>query len=379
MLAHTDLAEVMQQARVAKLLELLFGQANIAVLADGDLGHRVGQTTRQPLHAPRVTGRGRVSLLDRCHARLHEAVEQRLDRVEKGLVVDGDGGLARYRLDHLQVLGPEADDLLLDRVHGQLHVEASLGVDELNRADDLVVVVAHRHRQHRLGAVAVLRIESAPALRLARGRVVSVVIDLAGAHRDRVADHALFVHRDLERLVCVVDREVLARGQEQLGHVVVDGLEPQACAVGIGQLAHRGEDELLQLVDVALGRKGDADAVQLLELTVLAPGLLLELPDVQLEHRVLQRDAQELAQGGRRRVGGRPDRDVLESFRRCLAGRQHDDRRGCNRLRVTKRGALESELGEHCTEPSVSSGREVNVEAAGCFHCIYHRPSEFCR
>src|SRR5207245_6290946 len=133
-----DLAEVVQQACVAQLLELLFGQANFAVRAGGDLGHRVRQTTRQLLHPARVTGRGRVSLLDRGHARLHEAVEQRLDRIEQGLVVDGDCGLARYRLDHLQVFGSEADDLLLDRVHGQLHVEASLRVDQLNRAYDVV-------------------------------------------------------------------------------------------------------------------------------------------------------------------------------------------------------------------------------------------------
>ena len=89
-----------------------------------------------------------VSLLDRGHARLHKTVEQGLDRVEQVLVVQRDRGLAGDRLDHLQVVGLEADDLGDDVVDCEPRLESPLGVDQLDSADDLVVVVAHRHGEH---------------------------------------------------------------------------------------------------------------------------------------------------------------------------------------------------------------------------------------
>ena len=78
-LAHTDLAEVVQETRVAQLLELVFGEPDLAVLARVDLGDRVGQSRGEALDAARVAGRGRVSLLDRGDAGLNESVEQRLN------------------------------------------------------------------------------------------------------------------------------------------------------------------------------------------------------------------------------------------------------------------------------------------------------------
>ncbi len=42
-LAHADLAEVVQKARVAELLELVLGKAHLAVLPGGDAAHRSGE------------------------------------------------------------------------------------------------------------------------------------------------------------------------------------------------------------------------------------------------------------------------------------------------------------------------------------------------
>ena len=95
-----------------------------------------------------MTGGARISLLDRGHARLDETVEQRLDRIDEGLVVERNRGLARDRFDHLHVVRLKADDLSVDGGHGQPRLEMALGVDQLHRADDIVGVVAHRNGEH---------------------------------------------------------------------------------------------------------------------------------------------------------------------------------------------------------------------------------------
>src|SRR6266516_3857345 len=115
-----------------------------------------------------MTRRARVPLLDRGHAGLDETVEQSLDRFEKVLVVERDRGLACDRLDHLEIVGPEAHDLGVDVLDRELGLKQSLGVDQLHRAGDLTVVVAHWDREHRLRAVAELRIEAPAPDRLAR-------------------------------------------------------------------------------------------------------------------------------------------------------------------------------------------------------------------
>src|SRR5258708_38841117 len=118
----------------------------------------------------------------------------------------------------------------------------------------------------------------------------------------------------------VVNRGVLARRQEELRRTVLaHGLAPQAGAVGVRELAHGHEDEFLELADIPFGREGDPDAVQLLELAVLPPRLLLELLDLTLERRVFHPRAQELAE---RRSGGivwHRERHGAEALRRFLA------------------------------------------------------------
>src|SRR5258708_19622801 len=73
----------------------------------------------------------------------------------------------------------EAHDLAV-RVRGRkTRLQPSLGVDQLDRTDDLVVVVAHRHREHRLRSIPELGIEALATNRLSGRRVVRIVVDLA--------------------------------------------------------------------------------------------------------------------------------------------------------------------------------------------------------
>ena len=113
---------------------------------------------------------------------------------------------------------------------------------------------------------------------------------------------------------------------------------------------------------------------------MLAPRLLLQLLDLELEDRVLQRDPKDLAQGGRRRVRGRPDRAVLEAFWGRLSGSEDDEGGGNHGIRVAQRLALESELLEDCGDLAVlDPGRDVDVEGGSRLHRVHHRPSAFWR
>src|SRR3989442_5801184 len=178
-LSDTDLSEVVQEACVSKLLELVLSEVDVGELAGCDLGDLAGEPRGQAFHPTRMTRGARVSLLDGGHARLHKTVEQRLDGVEQGLVVQRDRGLPGDRLDHLHVIGLEADDLGLHDLDLHPRLESPPGVDDLDGAHDVVVVVAHGHGEHRLGAVSELRIEALATHGLPRWRVVCVVVNLA--------------------------------------------------------------------------------------------------------------------------------------------------------------------------------------------------------
>ena len=113
---------------------------------------------------------------------------------------------------------------------------------------------------------------------------------------------------------------VLARRQEQLWAAVLIHLQPQAGAVRVRQLAHRREDERLQAFYVLLGRKGNADPVQLAKLAVAAMRFGLQLRQLLLEDNVFHPDTDELAHGRRGRVGRQLDRHQIKLLWRLLAG-----------------------------------------------------------
>src|SRR5487761_785220 len=361
-----------KRSRESKRLELVVAENDVAVLARLDPGDFARKLQREIRHAARVALRGGVSLLDRVDACRHELVKQVLDVLEEGLVVDGDSRLAGDGLEHLQVLRPEADHLIRNVGYCQLGLKAALRVDQLDGADHLFVVVTQRNREHRFRAVAVLRIEPLSALRLAGRGIVSVVVEQARVRRDRVADHRLLVHRYLEVLVRVIDRRVLACREAQLRLAVVADLnEPKAGAVGVGQLAHRREDEILQLVDIPLGRQLLTDPIELLELAVLATRLLLVLPRLLLERHVLHRQVQEMAQGGRGGVGGTRYRNVSEPLGGALPHTEQDQRRRDDGRRVFQPGPFEADFGQHRFQSGVvEAAEQVDVEDGRVGHAM---------
>ena len=163
--------------------------------------------------------------------------------------------------------------------------------------------------------------------------------------------------------------------------VLAHRLQPQARAVGVGQLAHRREDEVLQLADVPLGRQRDADAVQLLELTVLPARLLLVLPNRLLQRDVLHRQVQQVAQRRRGGVGGKRDRDVGQALGRALPGAEQDQGRRDDGGRVLQPRPHEAELGQHLLHARVvEAAQQVDVEDGRVGHaCYLTLPSEFWR
>src|SRR5207245_10295234 len=77
-LSDTDLSEVVQEACVSQLLELVLSEVDVGELAGCDLRDLAGEPRGQAFHPTRMTRGARVSLLDGGHARLHKTVEQRL-------------------------------------------------------------------------------------------------------------------------------------------------------------------------------------------------------------------------------------------------------------------------------------------------------------
>ncbi len=113
LLAHADLAEVVEEARVLELAQILAREVRVLVrtvrLAVDDLR----ELDREIGDAARVTARRRIARLDRFDARLHEALEEPPDLVVEHRVLERD---ARLRGDHPEELFAalvERDDLLV--------------------------------------------------------------------------------------------------------------------------------------------------------------------------------------------------------------------------------------------------------------------------
>ena len=96
-LAHADLAEVVEQRGVADLLHLVGREADLAEGAAIGAVHRGGQRHREVGHPEGVARGGRVARLDRGDRGLHEALEQRLDGLVEAAVLERDGGLGGER------------------------------------------------------------------------------------------------------------------------------------------------------------------------------------------------------------------------------------------------------------------------------------------
>ena len=150
----------MQQGGIANLLELLARELHAAIGAIAGAIYHLRQPDRHARDAPRVTVGRRIALLDRVHRREHEAFEQLLDVFVQPPVFDGDRRLAGQRGHQLDRALRVGDDLLLDvGLRRENRIEVAFAVDELQHADDLVLVILHRNDEHRLRAVPVALVE----------------------------------------------------------------------------------------------------------------------------------------------------------------------------------------------------------------------------
>ena len=166
-LAHADLAEVVQEAGVAQLAQLLRGEAHVAEAAAVGAIDRLGQPHREVGHAERVAEGGGVARLDRGDGGLHEAVEELADAVVEAPVGQRHRGLRGQRAGQPHVAVAVGAHVLLGFL-GRAQRPAALGlaVDELQGADDLALRRAHRYHQHGLRAVPGVLVE--PAVDLER-------------------------------------------------------------------------------------------------------------------------------------------------------------------------------------------------------------------
>ena len=279
LLADADLAEVVQQGGVAELRHLLGAEAPVAVGPRAAAIHDLRQTDGEIGDAEGVARRRRVARLDRDDRGLHEPLEEPADRLDQVAVVDGDGRLRGERAGELLVAlaVPLHRPLgLLDR--RERPPEVRLAVDELEHADGLALRGAHRHHQHRLGAVAGLLVERAVDVeRHAGWRVVRVrqVEDLA-AQRDVSGDalarqrQVRLAERDLHRVVLGQHEDKRSRPVGRLVH------EIERARVAARDLPGPGQDRVEEGVSVALGREPNADLVELEQLVLE----LRERPDV---------------------------------------------------------------------------------------------------
>ena len=147
-----------------------------------------------------MTERGGVPLLDGGHGRVHEPLEQPLDAFVELAVLDGDGRLSRQGRHQFHESAGEGPHLPAKIVHGlELRLELPLAIQQLQHADDLVPMVAHRERQHGLRAIVVLLVdETVDAVLDVRRQLIGVVEDHRVTRAGHVSGDAGVVDRDGE-------------------------------------------------------------------------------------------------------------------------------------------------------------------------------------
>ncbi len=295
------LAAVVQQSGDVHFVFFLVGHGEAVEDSFVAFVRRVGQHHRQFGHAlavpPRVGGLG----VDRGRDQLDEGIEQILLGLQKLLVVQGHRRLGRQRLDQgLNAVG--------ERNHRLAVVVA--GVDELQNADDVVLVVLQGHGQKRHGPVAGAGIEVLGARKielpgfvgvgdvLGSGRqrhvggdvlVVGVAVLVVHAQRRKGDDLAGGpAHGDVERIVAH-DLEL---------QLVVLGAQVKRAAVGVAEVLGLQEDGFHQHVVVAFRRQRDADFDQPLHVLGNVPALFRR---GFAAHDLLPRSSQDGSHGNRRK------------------------------------------------------------------------------
>ena len=215
----------------------------------------------------RVTGGGGVPLVDRGDGCLDEPLEQVLDVPVELAVLDRDGCLTREGLNDLDLalaVGEYVRIGVVIVVDDRARV--ALAVDQLKHAHHPVAMVLHRDNELRLGAVAVLLVESAiERVGAVRRDLVNVVDGERLPVQRHVSRDAGAIEREGEVRIRKVGQRVVLRAQEVQGLVSLGVLldEVQTAGIARGEPARLRQNQAEQLLRVTLAHERHADAVEL--------------------------------------------------------------------------------------------------------------------
>ena len=141
LLAHANLAEVVEQAGVAQLAQLLPREGHRAKLPVVRAVHHLRQPHRERRHARRMAGRGGIARFDCRDCCRDEPLEQPLDVLVQLAVLDGHGSLRCDGARELHAPLVEGTDVALDGLgRREPQVRRPLAIDQLQHAHDLVAV-----------------------------------------------------------------------------------------------------------------------------------------------------------------------------------------------------------------------------------------------
>ena len=276
-----DLAAVVQQAGQPQFAAVGVVHAEPRQRPAARRMRGLGQHHGQLGHELAVTAGVRRFFVDADVDQVDQGFEQAFELLDQLLVGQRHRGLGRQGFDEALVgLGEGADRAAL----------AVLGIDQLEHAHQLALVVGHRHRQEGLRVVAEGRVEGAHAGEIEDVRLVHVLdvdrlveVGRVGRHRGQVLVAVGVVQRhrlDVDRLAAhpalvdleaVVDRNVEAQVLAVLARAV------QGAAIGVGHLLGHAQDAVEQRGGVAVAAERDADLGKLVQ-------ALRDLGRVQLFH-----------------------------------------------------------------------------------------------
>ena len=203
------LAAVVQQAGNLEFVAILVAHREIGEWAFGGVIHRFGQHHGQCRHAlAMAAGIGRF-FVDRHVDEVDEGLEQGFQLGDQQPVGQCHGRLRGQRLGQPEITVGESEHLAV----------FAGGVDQLQYADDLVLVVLHRHGEEGLRTIARGLIELAGTREIKTfGRVSIGYIDRLGMD-GAVGRH----HRVVRRAVVAVERQIGKFGRDRFAAGAAEG------------------------------------------------------------------------------------------------------------------------------------------------------------
>ncbi len=255
LLAHADLAEVVQQRSVANLPDLFAGETHRRKLAVAQTIDGHSQAGGELGDAEAVT-RGRwIALFDRCHRRGDEALKEVADVLNQDVVQNGHGGLTGKGLDQLDASIVEGDDQIAAQFFDRQRSGdvLSFAVDQLDDADRISMVILHRNHHHRARSIVVRAVELVVEEKtLFAAQFVNVFDDQRLAAQGHKTGDRIGIDRQQE-LIGIQDQGRLF--EAQMGGPL-SGFAPfdhvDRTAVGADQLAGVMQNQIDQTIEVAL-------------------------------------------------------------------------------------------------------------------------------